>query len=159
MKIKGLICRECKREYPAEAIHVCEFCFGPLEVNYNYDEIRETLTKEKIEKGPKSLWRYIDLLPVMGKEMVGLHAGFTPLVRSRNLGQKLGLKELYLKNDTVNHPTLSFKDRVVSVALTRAKELGFDTVACASTGKGVESAARVRTSARMLRIASPTSAV
>jgi len=134
MKIKGLICRECKREYPAEAIHVCEFCFGPLEVNYNYDEIRETLTKEKIEKGPKSLWRYIDLLPVMGKEMVGLHAGFTPLVRSRNLGQKLGLKELYLKNDTVNHPTLSFKDRVVSVALTRAKELGFDTVACASTG-------------------------
>ncbi|MBI4641846.1 MAG: threonine synthase [Candidatus Tectomicrobia bacterium] len=134
MKIKGLICRECKREYPAEAIHVCEFCFGPLEVNYNYDEIRETLKKEKIEKGPKSLWRYIDLLPVMGKETVGLHAGFTPLVRSRNLAQKLGLKELYLKNDTVNHPTLSFKDRVVSVALTRAKELGFDTVACASTG-------------------------
>lgn len=133
-KIKGLICRECKKEYPAEPLHVCEFCFGPLEVNYNYDEIKKSLSREKIAKGPASLWRYIDLLPVAGEGTVGLHAGFTPMVQAKNLGAVIGLDELYLKNDTVNHPTLSFKDRVVAVALTKAKEFGFDTVACASTG-------------------------
>lgn len=133
-KIKGLICRECKKEYPAEPLHVCEFCFGPLEVNYNYEEIKKSISREKILKGPASLWRYIDLLPVAGEGTVGLHAGFTPMVKAKNLGAAIGLDELYLKNDTVNHPTLSFKDRVVAVALTRAKEFGFDTVACASTG-------------------------
>jgi threonine synthase len=133
-KIKGLKCRECRKEYPAKPLHVCEFCFGPLEVDYNYDEIRGMISREGIAQGPKSLWRYAALLPVEGPPTVGLHGGFTPMVRARNLARALGLEALYLKNDTVNHPTLSFKDRVVAVALTRAKELGFDTVACASTG-------------------------
>src|SRR3989338_3408641 len=140
-KVKGLICRECGSEYPADPIHVCEFCFGPLEVNYNYENIKKKLTRKEIEKGPKSLWRYIDLLPVKGDALVGSNAGFTPMVKAKNLGNKLGLDELYLKNDTVNHPTLSFKDRVVAIALTKAKEFGFDTVACASTGNLANSVA------------------
>ncbi len=133
-KMKGLVCKECKKAYPAEAIHVCEFCFGPLEVAYNYDAIRSVISKEKIQQGPKSLWRYKDLLPIEGEPTAGLNAGFTPMIHAKNLGRILGLDRLYLKNDTVNCLTLSFKDRVVAVALTRAKELGFDTVACASTG-------------------------
>ncbi|MBI3811762.1 MAG: threonine synthase [Nitrospirae bacterium] len=133
-KLKGLKCRECKKEYPAEPLHVCEFCFGPLEVNYNYDEIREAISRDTISQGPKSLWRYAALLPIEGPPTVGLHGGLTPMVKADRLARALGLDSLYLKNDTVNHPTLSFKDRVVAVALTRAKELGFDTVACASTG-------------------------
>ncbi len=133
-KMKALVCRECGKEYPTEAIHVCELCFGPLEVKYNYEEIKANISKEKIEAGPHSLWRYIDLLPVEGKGTVGTQAGFTPLVHAKNLGAYLGLDNLYIKNDCVNHPTLSFKDRVVAIALTRARELGFETAACASTG-------------------------
>ncbi|MFQ5598649.1 MAG: threonine synthase [Nitrospiria bacterium] len=133
-KLKGLVCKECKKTYPAEATHVCEFCFGPLEVSYNYEWIRTQISKEKIRQGPKSLWRYRDLLPIEGEPSAGLNAGFTPMIHAKNLGRVLGLDRLYLKNDTVNCLTLSFKDRVVAVALTRAKELGFDTVACASTG-------------------------
>ncbi|ADC89181.1 threonine synthase [Thermocrinis albus DSM 14484] len=139
-KVKGLRCRECGREYPAEPIHVCEFCFGPLEVEYDYDLIRNTVSREKIERGPKSLWRYVDLLPVE-EPKVGLTAGFTPLRKAENLGKVLGLKELYIKDDSVNHPTLSFKDRVVSVALSKAVEFGFDTAACASTGNLANSVA------------------
>lgn len=139
-KLKGLKCRECKREYPIEPIHVCEFCFGPLEVNYDYDFIKSQINKEKIEKGPKSLWRYIDLLPVENP-MVGKTAGFTPLKKAEKLGKILGLNNLYVKDDSVNHPTLSFKDRVVSVALSKAKEFGFDTGACASTGNLANSVA------------------
>ncbi len=133
-KIKGLECKECHKAYPPVAIHVCEFCFGPLEVVYNYDAIRAVLSRESIQNGPKSLWRYEALLPIVGEPTVGLNAGFTPMIHAKNLGRLLGLDNLYLKNDTVNCLTLSFKDRVVAVALTRAKELGFDTVACASTG-------------------------
>jgi threonine synthase len=132
--MKALVCRECGKEYPTKAIHVCDMCFGPLELKYDYEEIRKTVSRRKIESGPHSMWRYVDLLPVEGANFVGPHAGFTPLVRAKNLGDYLGLDELYVKNDTVNHPTLSFKDRVVAVALTRARELGFETVACASTG-------------------------
>ncbi|HIP43620.1 MAG TPA: threonine synthase [Aquifex aeolicus] len=139
-KVKALKCRECGREYPAEPIHVCEFCFGPLEVVYDYEEIKRNISKEKIEKGPKSLWRYVDLLPVENPT-VGLTAGFTPLKKAEKLGEVLGLKNLYIKDDSVNHPTLSFKDRVVSVALSKAKEFGFDTVACASTGNLANSVA------------------
>lgn len=139
-KLKGLKCRECKREYPIEPIHVCEFCFGPLEVNYDYDYIKSTINKENISKGPKSLWRYIDLLPVENPT-VGLTAGFTPLKKADKLGKILGLNNLYIKDDSVNHPTLSFKDRVVSVALSKAKEFGFDTGACASTGNLANSVA------------------
>ncbi|HID65796.1 MAG TPA: threonine synthase [Aquificaceae bacterium] len=139
-KVKGLKCRECGREYSAEPIHVCEFCFGPLEVVYDYEEIKRNISKEKIEKGPKSLWRYVDLLPVENPT-VGLTAGFTPLKKAEKLGQILGLKNLFIKDDSVNHPTLSFKDRVVSVALSKAKEFGFDTAACASTGNLANSVA------------------
>ncbi len=144
IKMKSLVCRECGKEYPTKAIHVCELCFGPLEVKYNYDEIKKVVSRKKIEDGPRSMWRYIDLLPVESESVnsvIGPHAGLTPMVRAKNLGAYLGLDELYIKNDTVNHPTLSFKDRVVSVALTRARELGFETVACASTGNLANSVA------------------
>ena len=140
-KMKSLVCRECGKEYPTKAIHVCELCFGPLEVKYDYDAIKRTISRRKIEEGPRSMWRYADLLPVEGQATVGPHAGLTPMVRAKNLGAFLGLDELYIKNDTVNHPTLSFKDRVVSVALTRARELGYETVACASTGNLANSVA------------------
>lgn len=139
-KLKGLKCRECKREYPIEPIHVCEFCFGPLEVNYDYDYIKSNINRDSISKGPKSLWRYIDLLPVENPT-VGITAGFTPLKKADKLGKMLGLNNLYIKDDSVNHPTLSFKDRVVSVALSKAKEFGFDTGACASTGNLANSVA------------------
>jgi threonine synthase len=132
--IRGLKCRECGREYPIEPIYVCEFCFGPLEVAYDYKGIAAALNKEKIEEREKSLWRYRELLPIDGDPQVGLTSGYTPLVKADNLSKELGVDALYLKDDTVVHPTLSFKDRVVSVALTKAKEFGFDTVACASTG-------------------------
>lgn len=132
--IKGLKCRECHRLYPAQAIYVCEFCFGSLEVDYDYDKIKSVISREKIEKGPKSIWRYRELLPIEKDPTVGFHAGFTPLFKADNLAKELGMSDLYIKDDSVSHPTLSFKDRVVAVALTRAKELGFKTVACASTG-------------------------
>src|SRR5437867_2057933 len=148
-KMKALVCRECGKEYPTKAIHVCDMCFGPLEVKYNYEEIKKTISRRKIEDGPLSMWRYIDLLPVEGAATVGPHAGFTPMVRACNLAAYLGLDELYLKNDTVNHPTLSFKDRVVSVALTRARELGYETVACASTGNLANSVAAHAAAAKM----------
>ena len=148
-KMKGLVCRECGKEYPPVSLHVCELCFGPLEVQYNYKEIQARLTRKKIESGPPSLWRYADLLPIEGEPTIGLHAGFTPLVRAKNLGDELGLDKLYIKNDTVNHPTLSFKDRVVAVALTRARELGYETVACASTGNLANSVAAHAAAAKM----------
>ncbi len=132
--IKGLKCRECGREYPVEPIYVCEFCFGPLEVSYDYKSIAKAICRKKIEKRDKNLWRYRELLPIDGEPRVGLESGFTPLLRADNLAKVLGVDELYIKDDTVVHPTLSFKDRVVSIALTKAKEFGFDTVACASTG-------------------------
>ncbi len=138
---EGLKCRECKREYPISPSHVCEFCFGPLEVVYQYSEIKKSLTREKIQERPKSMWRYRELLPVDDDPRIGLNVGFTPLIRSDGLAKSLGVKELYLKNDAVNHPTLSFKDRVVSVALNKAKEFGFKTVACASTGNLANSVA------------------
>jgi len=137
----GLKCRECGRLYPAEAIHVCEFCFGPLEVDYDYAAIRRALSREKIATRPKNMWRYKELLPIEGEPTVGAQVGFTPLVKADRLGKALGIRECYVKNDTVNYPTLSFKDRVVSVALSRARELGFTTVACASTGNLANSVA------------------
>ncbi|HSB73272.1 MAG TPA: threonine synthase [Candidatus Methylomirabilis sp.] len=139
--VKGLKCRECARPYPAKPLHVCEFCFGPLEVDYDYAAIAEDLTRQSIEAGPPSIWRYRALLPVDGEVTVGRYCGFTPLVRARNLGKALGLDQLYVKNDTVNHPTLSFKDRVVAVAVNTARAFGFPVVACASTGNLANSVA------------------
>jgi threonine synthase len=132
--VHGLKCRECGREYPVAAVYVCEFCFGPLEVVYDYEGIKKILTKEKIFSRPQNLWRYKELLPIDGEPTSGLYSGFTPLVRAEKLAKIIGVKELYIKDDTVTHPTLSFKDRVVAVALSKAREFGFDTVACASTG-------------------------
>jgi threonine synthase len=140
-KLNGLRCRECGRAYPAIPIHVCEFCFGPLEVDYRYEALQGVVTRASIEAGPPSMWRYKDLLPVDGDVAVGHAVGFTPLVRARNLADELGVEEVYVKNDSVSHPTWSFKDRVVSVAVTKAKEFGFDTVACASTGNLANSVA------------------
>jgi threonine synthase len=134
MFVKALKCRECKKEYPKQAVHVCEDCFGPLEVAYDYDGIGKVLSREVIAKRPGNLWRYRELLPIDGDPTVGLNAGYTPLVRAKRLGEALGHRDLWVKNDAVSHPTQSFKDRVVAVALSKAKELGFDTVACASTG-------------------------
>ncbi|MBI3324302.1 MAG: threonine synthase [Candidatus Omnitrophica bacterium] len=130
----GLKCRECGRLYPKEIYFVCEYCFGSLEVDYDYEAISRVLTKAELLTRPKSLWRYRELLPVEGEPSVGFFSGFTPLIRATGLAEALGVEELYIKDDSVSHPTLSFKDRVVSIAITRAKELGFDTLACASTG-------------------------
>jgi len=132
--VLGLKCKECGREYPKKPIYVCEYCFGPLEVVYDYKKIKQSLTKEKIEGRRKTLWRYKELLPVDEEPICGLNSGFTPLYEAKNLAKIFGVKKLYIKDDSVNHPTLSFKDRVVAVALSKAKEFGFKTVACASTG-------------------------
>jgi len=129
----GLRCRECGREYPAGPLNVCDFCFGPLEVTYDYESIANVISRESIAKGPPSMWRYHPLLPVDPSHAVDINAGFTPLIKANNLGRSLGLNELYIKNDSVN-PSFSFKDRVVAVASTKAIEFGFDTLACASTG-------------------------
>lgn len=139
--VKGLKCRECEREYPKEALHVCEYCFGPLEVDYNYDEIKKVISRELIESRPTNMWRYKELLPLEGEPTVGAQVGYTPLIKADNLAKVLGVKELYLKNDAVNYPTLSFKDRVVSCAISKARELGFKVVACASTGNLANSVA------------------
>src|SRR6266853_225407 len=132
--MRALKCRECGREYPLAATHVCEFDFGPLEVVYDYDRIKQSLNHSDIQSRPPTMWRYRELLPVAGDPTVGFEVGFTPLIKADQLARRLGVRELWVKNDTVNYPTLSFKDRVVSVALSRARELGFTTVACASTG-------------------------
>jgi len=138
-----LQCKECGAEYEAQAIHVCEYCFGPLEVKYDLSQLSEAVSRSTIEAGPPSIWRYRPFLPVTSTEPIDLGTGMTPLVKASRLARRLGLKHLYIKNDAVNMPTLSFKDRVVSVALTRARELGFTTVSCASTGNLANSTAAI----------------
>jgi len=132
--VKGLRCRECGAESPVAPLHVCDVCFGPYEVVYDYDAMRGRVTRELIESRPRNLWRYRELLPIEGEPAIGLHSGFTPLVRADRLAAALGVRELWVKDDSVNHPTFSYKDRVVSVAISKAIELGFSTVSCASTG-------------------------
>jgi threonine synthase len=139
--VKGLQCRECGQDYPKEPLHVCETCFGPLEIVYDYDAIGKAISREKIAARDKNLWRYRELLPIDGEPQVGMYSGFTPLVKAHRLAQALGVKELYIKDDSVNHPTFSYKDRVVSVAISKAIEFGFDTVSCASTGNLANSVA------------------
>jgi len=139
--MKALKCRECGREYALGATHVCEFDFGPLEVAYDYERIKKVLTREVILSRPQNMWRYRELLPVAGEPTVGRQVGYTPLIKADRLAKRLGIRELWVKNDAVNYPTLSFKDRVVSVALSRSVELGFKTVACASTGNLANSVA------------------
>src|SRR5439155_24697415 len=139
--MKALKCRECGREYPLTATHVSEFDFGPLEVAYDYDRIKKSLSRANTASRPKNMWRYRELLPIIFEPTVGFQVGFTPLVKADRLARALGVREVWIKNDTVNYPTLSFKARVVSVALSRARELGFSTVACASTGNLANSVA------------------
>ena len=149
--VKGLRCVECGREYKVDPVYVCEFCFGPLEVTYDYERIKKDMTKQKVESRPHHMWRYRELLPIDGDPVTGFDTGFTPLMRAQNLAKAWGVKEIYLKDDSVNHPTLSFKDRVVAVAITKAKEFGFDTVACASTGNLANSVAAQAARAGMKR--------
>lgn len=144
--VKSLICRECGNEFPKEAIHVCDMCFGPLEVNYEYAEIATVLTREEIERRPQDIWRYRELLPLDNPPTLGKYVGFTPLLRAERLAAALGVREIYIKNDAVCYPTLSFKDRVVSVALSKAKEFGFETVSCASTGNLANSVSAISAS-------------
>jgi len=130
----GLQCHVCHTAFPAEALYVCDQCFGPLEPVYDYDRVRATLTRETIAARPRNIWRYRELLPIAGEPRTGFSSGCTPLVPAPRLAERLGVRELYVKDDGVNHPTMSYKDRVVSVAATRALELGFTTFGCASTG-------------------------
>ncbi len=139
--IKGLKCRECGREYPIKLLAGCEDCFGPLEVDYDYDAIAGVLTRDVIASRPKSIWKYRELLPLESDPVVGLSTGATPLVRANRLGRKLGLNNLSIKNDTVNAPTLSFKDRVTAVAINKALEFKLEAVGCASTGNLANSVA------------------
>jgi threonine synthase len=133
MALQSLNCKECGASYPLEANFVCESCFGPLEARYDLSSLDPTETKRKIQAGSRGIWRYADFLPFDGRPGDPLEPGLTPLVKADRLAERLGLGELWVKNDAAN-PTHSFKDRVVAVAVAKAKELGFETVACASTG-------------------------
>jgi len=139
--VNGLRCRECGKEYKTEPKYVCEFCFGPLEVVYDYPGIKKALTREVITSRAPNMWRYKELMPIDGEVTLGLPVGFTPLIHAKNLGKAWGMDKLYFKNDSVNHPSLSFKDRVVSTAVIKAKEFGFGTIGCASTGNLANSVA------------------
>src|SRR5438874_2858297 len=139
--VRGLKCRLCGKAYPKKPLNYCEDDFGPLEVDYDYDAIRDAVNRGKIEMRPFNMWRYRELLPIDGEPTVGPLVGGTPLVKAHRLADALGVKNLWVKNDAVNFPTLSFKDRVVSVALSKACELGFTTVGCASTGNLANSVA------------------
>ena len=130
----GLQCAVCQASFPAEALYVCDKCLGPLEARYDTDGIHAAVSRELIASRPQNLWRYREFLPIMGEPRTGFHSGYTPLVRATRLAETLGVEELYVKDDSINHPTLSYKDRVVSVAATRAVELGTGIFACASTG-------------------------
>ncbi len=132
--VRGLKCKECGARYPIEPRTICDNDFGPVEVEFDYDAMRGQVTRESIESGPTSLWRYQALLPIEGTPQAGLRSGWTPLLKADKLAKELGVKQLYIKDDSTNYPTFSYKDRVVSVALTKAVEFGFDTVGCASTG-------------------------
>jgi threonine synthase len=139
--VKGLKCKECGHTTGVVAEHVCTACFGPYEVDYDYDAMQGVVTRESITRGPRSLWRYKDLLPVDGPPACGQHSGYTPLKKAERLGAELGLSQLYIKDDSCNYPTYSYKERVVSVSITKAVEFGFDTVGCASTGNLANSVA------------------
>ncbi|MEE8193937.1 MAG: threonine synthase [Dehalococcoidales bacterium] len=144
---RALRCRKCGQEYPLKPINLCAFCLSPLEVTYDYKAMAKGLSRKKLARGPQGMWRYRDMLPAEDKE-VDIGTGFTPLVKADNLGGELGLEQLYIKNDCLN-PTYSFKDRVVSVAATKAREFGFDTIACASTGNLAASVAAHAAKANM----------
>lgn len=144
--VKQLSCKECGRLYPKKAVHVCGDCFGPLEIVYDYAAIKKVISRGKVESRPQNIWRYKELLPVDGEPGAGAEVGFTPLLKADKLGRSLGHDALYVKNDAVSFPTLSFKDRVVSVALSKALEFGYKTVSCASTGNLANAVASIAAS-------------
>ena len=131
--VTNLICRECGAEYKTQPLNVCEFCFGPLEIQYDFTKIKKNVSKKTISNGPNSMWRYSQFLPVDIENAIDIGTGFTPLIHAKNLGKQLGLDSLYIKNDSVN-PTFSFKDRPVAITTTKALEFGFEVLACVSTG-------------------------
>ncbi len=139
--VRGLKCRLCAKTYPREPLNFCTEDFGPLEVDYDYEAIARSMSREKVAARPNTMWRFRELLPIDGEPTVGSQVGGTPLLRADRLADALGVENLWLKNDAVNFPTLSFKDRVVSVALSKAREFGFTTVGCASTGNLANSVA------------------
>lgn len=139
--VRGLKCRLCGKTYPKEPINFCTEDFGPLEVDYDYEAIARSLRRQDVERRPLTMWRYRELLPLDGEPTVGQFVGGTPLLPAPRLAEALGVRRLWIKNDAVNFPTLSFKDRVVAVALSKAREFGFDTVGCASTGNLANSVA------------------
>src|SRR5437899_2779681 len=139
--VRGLKCRLCGKTYAREPLNFCTEDFGPLEVDYDYEAIARSMTREKIAARPNTMWRFRELLPIDGEPTVGALVGGTPLVRADRLAEALGVARVWVKNDAVNFPTLSFKDRVVAVALSKARELGFTTVGCASTGNLANSVA------------------
>ncbi len=139
--VKGLKCRECGKEYPVKLLAGCEECFGPLEADYHYEEIAKAVTPEVLASRPKSIWKFRELLPLESEPKIGHATGGTPLIRAGRLGRKLGIANLYLKNDSVNAPTLSFKDRVTAVAINKALEFNLKAVGCASTGNLANSVA------------------
>ena len=133
-RVVGLRCKECGKEQAKDPVAACAECWGGLEPVYDLDEVRRTFTRETIASRPRDLWRYRELLPLDGEPTVGHGTGFTPLLPAPRLGQRLGIADLWVKYDAACHPTLSFKDRLVAVALSKAREFGMDTVGCASTG-------------------------
>jgi len=139
--VLGLKCKECGHRVPVSPVHVCQSCFGPYEVEYDYAAMKGKVTRQSIEAGPRSLWRYKDLLPLAGEPRTGFHSGFTPLRKAGRLAKELGCTDLWIKDDSCNYPTYSYKERVVSVAISKAIEFGFDTVGCASTGNLANSTA------------------
>src|SRR5438128_1067668 len=139
--VKGLQCRECGRQYPVKLLAGCEHCFGPLEADHHYEAIAKKLTRDALSSRPKTIWKYHELLPLESEPKIGLATGGTPLVRADRLSRKLGIDNLYLKNDSVNSPTLSFKDRVTAVAINKALEFKLEAVGCASTGNLANSVA------------------
>src|SRR5688500_12970153 len=139
--VLGLKCKECGHRVPVSPVHVCEQCFGPYEVEYDYEEMRGKVTRESITRGPKSLWRYKALLPVEGTPKTGIHSGFTPLKKAERLGREIGCSDLWINDDTCKYPTYYCKEQFVSVAISKAIEFGFDTGGCASTGNLANSTA------------------
>ena len=139
--VRGMKCRLCGKEYPIKSLNFCTEDWGPLEVEYDYESLKREVSRALFERRPDNMWRYQELLPLEGPPTVGLHTGGTPLVKADRLAEALGVETLWVKNDAVNFPTLSFKDRVVAVALSKAKEFGYTTVGCASTGNLANSVA------------------
>jgi threonine synthase len=139
--VVGLKCKECGHRAPVSPVHVCQACFGPYEVEYDYSKMRGKVTRQSIAAGPRNLWRYKDLLPLAGEPKTGFNSGFTPFRKAERLGKELGCRDLWIKDDSCNYPTYSYKERVVSVAISKAAEFGFTTVGCASTGNLANSTA------------------